>query len=408
MKRDLIITFITEIFVLIAGLLTYKFASEFFGEVSFSKYALIKRNVSYLSSALFLGMPVAIPRYVALKSKQKPLSDSYFLSGILLLYFVLLFFVILLFVFDKQVSFLLFGKVEYADLITPMILFLSGLIIHSSVYSYFRGNMLMVKANLLQFIDLALIPVFSFFMFDNIISVISLTGLLIMSVSSIVLVVLMLNMKERKISFEKSKTIFLYGIQRVPGDFGLSSLLSLPAIFAAHLSTTVEAGYVAFAISLLRMTGAFFAPLGLVLLPATAKIVSEKNYAQIKKYVRFLLITSLTLTFFGVLLYEIAGGFILSIYLGEYSGELLTITKVVIFGAFGYDIFVSLRSIIDGYYFKAENTINIIIVLALFLLMSVLIFILQLSNIYILYSFVLSVIILGILTVIKGFSIGKD
>jgi O-antigen/teichoic acid export membrane protein len=409
MRKDYILTFITEITILGSGLLVYRLAANILGKEGFSEYALIRRTISFLLPALILGMGVAIPRYIGYSYSNFKKANTYFIAGFIILFFVISIFSLLINLFQKNFAFLFFGDSKYYYLIFPINIMLIGLIFHSLCYGYFRGNLSMIKANFLQLINMGIVPFLVFFLKDNLKEIILLNGLIIILVSFIFLTMILKN-----ITFEKNeiytnlKELMAYGIQRVPGDFGLSGLFSLPSTITAHISGVTIAGYIAFGTSLLNMVGAGFAPLGLILLPKASQLVANKDFKILKTYIIKILKITFVLTFLGIAFFEIFADKIILIYLGTLNYDLLIITRIIIIASIGYTIYVAMRSIIDAYYVKAINTKNIFISLMFFLTVSFGTFLVEKSYIFIVINFAVSIILLGILTLIEVKKVLKD
>lgn len=399
-KRDYLITFGTEMFVFLSGLMLYRFASVFLQNNDFSVYALCRRTISLLIPLLVLGMGVGIPRYVAYAVANKNNTDEkeFFITGLLTSLLFTFLFVILHLCFSSFFSHLYFGSEAYTHLIFPICVAVFALVMHSLVYSYYRGKMNFVVGNLLQFINLGVIPFFVFYIFRNLFYILLLTGLFNILITIIFVIPVFLKIQSYAFNFSKKLNILLnYGIQRLPGDFALSALLSLPAYFVTHTQGVEIAGYVAFGISLITMAGSFFAPLSLILLPQISQLLAEKKYLLIRKDVKRIIIITFVLTMVGIIVYESFSEYILMLYLTNYSNELLLITRIVFIGSIGYTMYVSLRSVLDAYYIKAINTRNIIISFCLFLLISV--FVLKCETyLYILIAFIISLIFLGFIT----------
>ncbi len=66
MKKDFILTFLTQIIILISGLLVFKLAMTQFGDIGFSEFSLVKRNLAYIYNFIFIVLGVAVPRYIAM------------------------------------------------------------------------------------------------------------------------------------------------------------------------------------------------------------------------------------------------------------------------------------------------------------------------------------------------------
>jgi O-antigen/teichoic acid export membrane protein len=360
MKKDYILTFITEFTILGSGLLVYRLAADILGKEGFSEYALVRRTISFLLPGLILGMGVAIPRYIGYSYSNFKKANTYFIAGFAILFFVKLIFSLLINLFQKNFAFLFFGDSKYYYLVFPINIMVIGLIFHSLCYGYFRGNLSMIKANFLQLINMGIVPFLVFFLKDNLKEIILLNGLIIILVSFIFLTMILKNITfERNEIYTNLKELIAYGIQRVPGDFGLSGLFSLPSTITAHISGVTIAGYVAFGTSLLNMVGAGFAPLGLILLPKASRLVANKDFKILKTYIIKILKITFILTVLGIVFFEIFADKIILIYLDTLNYDLLIITRIIIIASICYTIYVAMRSIIDAYYVKAINTKNI-------------------------------------------------
>lgn len=401
-KTDYLLTFFTEFIVLLAGVLVYRFAAELKGHDAFAEYALSRRIVSFIQPVLILGMGVGLPRYIsiAIAKKQKQLSDIYFATA----FFIVLSFTILLLAillaFPKLWATIFFGSSEYVLFLPGIAAMLLGLVMHSLMYSYFRGLLKMYIANLFQIINLGIIPILAFLVSDQAIHILVFTGLGWTVVSSIFMIITFAKIKIEKALFIPAlKEILFYGIQRVPGDLAIAGLFSIPAFLIAHVSSVSDAGNVAFGISLLNMAGAVFGPICLILLPEASKMIVSGDFKKLFGQIRKITIMTLILTMSGLLLFELLATEILEIYLGKNDAELVLFSRVIMLGSIGYTIYISLRSILDAYYVKAVNTINIVITLVGYLIMAGIILIIKAHTLYFAFAFVLSVMLLGTLTV---------
>ena len=404
MKKDLIITFITEFVVLGSGILVYRLAAGFLGEEGFSEYALSRRTVSLIQPALILGFGVGIPRYIAFahasSNKEKP--DTYFIGGISVLLFVALIFTLALNLFKGKFAFLLFGDSNYAHFMFPINLMLLGLILHASCYSYFRGRLFMLRANLLQMINLGFVPLLAFTLGNTTKQVLEITGLSWLIVSALFLLLIVWGIEwESRNLVPYTKELLTYGVRRVPGDFGLAILLTLPAILTAHIAGVKVAGSVAFGISLLNMSGTAFAPIGLILLPKASQAIANKDFETLRHYTSRLLKTTLLLTLVGVIFFEIFADKIINLYLGKSFSDMVLVARIIMIGAIAYTIYVSMRSIIDAYSVTAINTKNILISLSVFLVLSGVAILSVGEYIYIPGCFTFAIFVLGALTLFE-------
>ena len=402
MKKDYILTFLTEFIILGSGIWVYRLASQLLGKDGFSEYALIRRTISFLFPILSLGLGVAIPRYIGHNFLNSKKSNTYFIAGFVILFPIIITFSLLINLFQKNFAFLFFRNSKYYYFILPINVMLLGLIFHMLCYSYFRGNLLMVKANILQFINMGIIPPLAFFIKKSLQKIILLNGLFIIIISCVFSIFIMKTLTFNKEEiFSSLKELINYGIQRIPGDFGLSALLSLPSIFAVHISGVRTAGYVAFGSSMVNMVGSIFAPLYLILLPQASQLIASKNFRRLKYYILKILKITIIITFLGVVFFEILADKIIGLYLGNSFADLVLITRIMMGAGLYYPFYVVMRSIIDAYYVKAINTLNISCSLFLFLFFSWIGVVFNKTYIYLIVLFDISIFLLVTLTLIE-------
>lgn len=400
------LTFATEFTVLIAGILVYKLAANIPEANGFSAYAIVRRTVSFIQPLLILGMGVGIPRYVAFAGTGTAYKDqgSYFVAGFSIVQVITVFFAGFFILFRDQFSFLIFGSTSYGYLVPYMSLMLFGMVTHSLAYGYLRGKMKMNAANILQLVNLGIVPLLVFLLTPVIENVLLFTGLSWAVISLLFSLGLFFSITWKKENLMPcAKELLRYGLQRVPGDVALAGFLALPAYFTAHLvaDDLKTAGYVAFGMSLLNMVGAAFGPISLLMLPQASKAIAAKDFLLLRSFSDKIVRLTLLLTVLGLLMIEIFTEPIMKLYLGSSLAGMNACIRVILFASVGYSLYIALRSILDAYYVRAVNTKNIFIAFALFTLPAA-VFVLQKCNyMYMLYSFITSMTLLGLLTYVE-------
>ena len=397
MKKDILLSFLSQAIVTISALLTFKIVNDYYGNIGFSEYSVIKRNLAFLMPFIVTGFNIAIPRYISISvSRKDHFYPNYFSAAFLIYLFIsLLFLMVYLFnlSFVTELSTVLFGKPQYEYLIYPLLFTLSNLYLQMIIYSYFRGKIEIGKASLLQIINLGISPILAIFASNSIVEIFWYYSLFIfigcLPFLVLIFVKTIIKIKLKFTSILNATGILLkYGLQRVPGEIGISSLFTLPVLLATNKFGIEIGGYIAFSMSLVRMTGQIFIPIGIVLLPVSAKLINERNYLKMSSMgIKTLLAAGLT----GIIIIYVYENFateILNLYLSNPDIKLIEISKTVFYGSFGYIIYVGLRSIIDAYYTFSMNTISVAL--------SVLFFYISYYFFHtdILISFVLSTIIL--------------
>jgi O-antigen/teichoic acid export membrane protein len=345
-------TFLTEFVVMASQILLYKLAAHYLGKTGFSEYALARRTVSLLFPIPVLGMAVGLPRYIGATNGRGDRDGAarYFGATLWCVAGAAFICLTLINLFSKPFSYVFFGSNTYSYLALPLSVMILGQCLHTVVCGYFRGHMMLGRANALQIVNLALVPVGSFLVFGQ-----SLPKLLIAigALSTLISSVGLLFTPVWAIAennWKETKELFRYGVQRVPGDFILVGLFTLPATFAAHLKGIEEAGFVAFGISAVSIIGAVFAPVGLVLLPKATIMLAEGARQELREHLQAMVRITFVLSVAIIMTIWIWMPGLIHLYLGASFGQVVPIARLLILGALPYSVYLVLRNIVDAYH----------------------------------------------------------
>jgi O-antigen/teichoic acid export membrane protein len=345
-------TFLTEFLIMASQLITYKLAAHQLGKSGFAEYALARRSISLLFPVPVLGLAVGLPRYLGFANGRGDREGAarYYGATLWCVGGAALCCFLTMNLFAKSFAFLLFGDTQYSYLAFPLSLVVIALCTHTVVCGYFRGHMEMNRANLLQIVNLALVPILSFLVAGPSLSrALTSIGVVSMSVSLGGL----LKTPFRAIALNNLKEtgeLLKYGVQRVPGDFILMALFTLPATFVAHSRGVQEAGFVAFGISVVSMIGSVFAPVGLVLLPKATTMLARGAHIELKRHVRFILEVTLAASVAIILAIEIWIPRLLLLYLGPGLEQIIPVVRILAVGALPYSLYLVLRNLVDAHH----------------------------------------------------------
>ena len=352
-------TLATEFSVLVSQIITYKLAAHFLGQQGFSEYAVVRRAVSLISPLPLLGMAVGLPRYIA-HSKgagEHRAAERYYGATLRCVGFAIVLTLLLLNLLKSDFAFLIFGDRTYSKLVLPLSVLVAGASLHAMVYSYFRGHLSMGRANLLQFTNLGLLPIICFFIFRLPVR----NLLLALGVAWVfVALVALFSTPVQNVALSanhETAELLRYGLQRLPGDFILIGLLSLPVILVAHRSGIEQAGFVAFAISVLSMIGAFFSPIGLILLPKASSLLASGRKDELRAHVNRLVKLAIAISAAATVLICVFGRFFIKVYLGIGFEQAVGTTQWIIVGAVPYALFTILRNLIDAFHRNAVTAL---------------------------------------------------
>jgi len=409
MKIDLLFSLLVKVITIVFGLLSYKLAVIYFGLEGFSEYSLSKRIISLLYSIFLLGLGVAIPRYLSMYKDDRYEQGNFFFSGLILIFISNLVLMIILMLMREKLALFFFSSEKYAHLIFPIGVSISGMLWHASVFSYFRGNLEFLKANILQLVNLAIIPITAFFLSSSVYYVFLVSGILTILVSGIVIIKLILEQSViqnlKMISIVRNiKMLITYGLGRVIGDVGLAMLFSTVPILSTQMYGIKVGGIVSFSISMLNLLASFFSVIGIVLLPklgllySTGKVDMIRNYTI--KITIFAVLISISIVFMGLSF----GRLILNYFISDFNSNYWDLMRLSFLAIVPYSIYIVLRSVIDAIYSTPYNALNVFISLFVLFVLSGFIYIFQCKYYYLMYSLLFSLSLLAFLTLVRSYS----
>lgn len=415
MKKEYVYAFAVEITNTIVAIVLFELAAARWSAAGFGEFALSRRALALLEPLVVVGLSIAIPRFMAqaYRSDSEVGSDSYFIAALIACCSILAITVVNLLLFCRFFASMVFGDAKYAYLIGPLCLTLVGGCLHVMVYSFLRGSGRIPIANLVHLVMYGAFPLLAITLFGNsVVQVLNALGLFSMSFSVIALAVILRNSKYAAARLIKCmRELLAYGVLRVPAALGLSALLTLPAIFAAHLFTIAEAGNIVFAVTVLGVLGSALTPISVVLLPRASRMIAAGFGHDLNKHVSDLVRISLTVSIAYVLfIVFFADEIALMFFNGSAALNAARSVRIISVAAVPYAFFQCVKSVIDAYHFGPINARNIFLSLAAFFaaicVLAVGGWIQGIASI--LYTFVLALYCLGILSAIEAASIAKD
>lgn len=410
MKIDLLFSLLVKVIITVFGLLSYKLAIIYFGLEGFSEYSLSKRIISLLYSIFLLGLGVAIPRYLSMYKDDRYEQGGFFYSGLILIFISNLVLMIILILMREKLALFFFSSERYAHLIFPIGVSISGMLWHAFVFSYFRGNLEFLKANILQLVNLAVIPITAFLLSSSVYYVFLVSGILTILMSGIIIIKLILKqsvVKDLKmLSIVRNiKTLVTYGLGRVIGDIGLAMLFFIISILSTQMYGIKVGGIVSFSISILNLLASFFSVIGIVLLPKLGLLYSTGKIDMIRKYTIkitiFTVLISTSIVFIGLGF----GRFALNFFINDLNSNYWELMRLSFLAIVPYSIYVVLRSVIDAVYSTPYNALHVFISLSVLFVLSSFIYIFQCNYYCLMYSLLFSLSILAFLTLVKSYSV---
>ncbi len=377
-------------------------------DVGFSEYNLARRSVSLFQPLLMIGLGVAVPRYISIF----PLKKSFLVGAGILLGLSALVLGTIFFLFDSYFAELLLGDVSYSNYIMPLFSLLLGICFHALVFGYLRGKQYVYYPNILQLFNIGILPIAVILYAEDVRTVLLTNGLVLIATSfSLFLRIVLKNQTvySKKDFVEDCKDLLKYGLPRVLGDFSLLLLITAPAYLILYIQDDILiSGDVAYSFTLLNLVGAAFGPLGLVMVPEIASLMSKGENKLIEQRFFVFLTIGLIATFIGFLIYYFFNDFILQIILGEhYRPSIGEISVTILKGSFGYALYIILRNFLDAIKVRAINSINLLVTLTIYALLMLFAYYNDGVLEDYLNCFVASVSFLGLLTLLKTYSVVK-
>lgn len=360
---------VTELLVMASGILILTLAASLLGPVGFGEYALSRRVVGLLYLPLIMGLGVAAPRYIAIAraGAMTGFSESSFATATLtagLLPPLLI--VLLMNLAPASSATIIFGTRELALLVPPATIALAGIALHSVVYGVYRGRSEMHFANLMQLINLGVVPIMVFGLGERTApAVIAATGAGWLVVSGFALThVLWRERSEwRGIAPVRAhlRILLRFGLPRVPGEFALVGLFAIPSLIAVRIHGVVEAGQLSAALSVLSMAAGAFTPVGLVLLPRASAQAATGDIEGLRKLVLKILAGGILLATTGVIVGEMLIPTFVRWYFGPAFVSAIPVFRACLIGAIPYAVYILMRSILDALDVKAVNSRNLVL-----------------------------------------------
>lgn len=373
LARDHLMTLATELGVLFASLILLKLAAAFTGPAGFGEFVLARRLIGFLQLPTLCGVALGLTRAVAITHARGEIAKewSYFDGAVLVTGCTSLAVMVGLLVLSPQVAAVGMGRQDLAGLARAIAPGVAGLVLHAVAYGMLRGRRTMVQANLLQAVNLGLIPLLAFALPHlNVTRLVLATGVAQLVVALIALVAIRSPGPDRlgwkALREGPVRELLRYGAPRVPGEFMLGALSALPVTAAAHFGGPIAAGQIGLGQSVLTMLGALFAPLGQVMLPSISARVASGRMEGLARAVWWLTLVCAALTLFGVILLELLASWLIPAVFGpDFAGAVAPI-RIMALGAVPYVAYIVLRNVLDAIHAAPLNTGNLAVALIAF------------------------------------------
>jgi O-antigen/teichoic acid export membrane protein len=371
--RDYVLTFGTEFAVLSSSLLVLRLAATYWGPAGFGEFVLARRTINLVALPVLLGLGLAVTRYMAAAGSgaARCCGRAYALGATAIVAVTSAVALALFNIFARPLAVVLFSGAAYVGLVRSVSIAIVGAALHSVAYGVYRGRLEMGKANLLQFVNLALAPLLSLATPGRSPAAVVMTiGALWCAGAIVALVYALWDRSSTRLTLgdlkESGRELLFYGAPRFPGEIALGALFALPVTVAAHLGGMIAAAKIGVAVSILSMIGSVFSPVGHILLPTVTCAARGEGLAQIRVAIKHLLGLFLAATTVFVIAIEFVASPLLRIAIGQDFVMAAPIVRIVVVAAIPYIAYIVLRNVLDALHLRPLNAKNLLVALAVF------------------------------------------
>lgn len=397
--RDYATSFAAQIVVVAAGLVLFRLVASALGTEGFTAYQLGRGLLALSTPVLTLGLAVGLPRYVARDlAVAGGSAASYFWSAVTCVAIPLAFAVIAMNLRPDVVGFLVFGDEKYADLAFPLSVAVIGNTVHGLTYAYLRGLLKIGAANVLQALDLALLPLLIFIVMRSIEDVFLFSGIALTLSCTVSLLYARAPLRTSG-SLAHAREILNYGVRRMVGDIVFMAFLVMPQTLAAHFVGFEQAGLIGFSVSTLTLIMSLFAPISIVLLPQASQHAARGEMAAMRRTFALVFVVAISIGIALALSMVVTSPLVVPAYLGTGFRGAVPFVQLIMLAVVPYVAVAVGRSAIDALHVRAINTRNAAISVTISLVLGLIAGSRYHSGIGIIGAFVAGLWIMGLLTV---------
>ena len=366
-----------ELLVAASAFLVLRLAAREFGPQGFGEFVAARRGLALIQLPLLMGLGIALPRFAALHGSRDADTETahrHGFAGLLLGLLPSLTAATAILLAPGPAARLLFEDRALVTLSAPVALGLLGVSANTLSTAALRGHFALGYANLLQLAVMAVLPVVVFATKPaGAAQALWLQGLIATLIAGLAWCALLYRairgggLRHGWPSGE-ARQLLRYGISRIPGEFALAALFSLPTLILIRSRGVAAAGQLSFALSVVTLFATAFAPIGLVLLPAASRLAGQGDHAGLRRLARRLALFGLPLAAVGVIVaWPLARWFTIW-YLGPAFEEAVPLVRLGLLGVVPYVVYILFRNLLDAMDVRPINSRNLLVALVLTIL----------------------------------------
>lgn len=369
--HDVALTVGAEAAAVGSGLLITAIFSRWMGARSLSEYLLLRRVLSWTVAATLLGLATGLPRYVAYSAGTLRRGEAaYFVAAMLCMTpaAALAGGILIL----NRVTFArwLFGGPSETGLVAALALLIFGFSMHRAVYGYYRGLLEMTRANLLEVIDTAALPllvVAALLGRQTVAVMMGVIGVLMAISAAGFAVPVLKRLRGSPLQLRaRCRELLQYGVPRVPGEFGAAAMTALGPLIAVHYIPIAKLSPLLLGLNLLLVVGYAAGPLGVVLLSKVSLMLGQNRHQAVQSRLQLLITGVMELSVFACVQLAIFADVVVRAWVGPGFEDRMGVIRMVLLAIPCYLFFMTLRSTIDAATVKPINTVNVMIALSVY------------------------------------------
>ena len=364
--KDVILTFIVQIIIMIAAFSINKILSNRLNINDFGLYNIIKRSSAVISFIMLAGTGIALPRYLSiyLEMKQYYKAKNFIISTISFITIISLITSTLILIFQNKIGNIITGNTNIR-LLELTLLFSLSMTMASFLCAYYRGignfkkfNLLQVVNQLLLILPISIIPIITISNIYNSWTIIYFIMFIICSFYEIkkYKYIIFKNFQIKKI-IKESAILYKYSFSRLLGDFFLFSLAAFPIIYLSHCLNMESVAFFSVGITLTSFTSPLFSFIGMILLPYVAACITRKEGKRANNLINKLLLAYIIISLFITFIFSIFMPNLISIFFSKAYYPSIIISKYIILSILPQAIYLLLRNPIDAISVFPYNTI---------------------------------------------------
>lgn len=410
-RKDVLLTLMTQVIVMLLAFGITKITSNILSVDEFGQYNVVRRSVSVISFVMLGGMGITLPRYLAMfqGARQYRKMIDLICCSFIFVCAVCLSVVTTCFIELKNLIYIITGSSNNL-LYWFAIAFSFSTTISSLLVAYYRGindfknySITQISFQLLLFVSLIFVPR------QNVSAIFLMwfatTGFFTVFYFSYEYI------SKRRILFRSCrpchfsgmmKTITVYSVPRLVGDFFLFSFSAFPVIYLSHVLSMADVAFYSVGLTILNMATPVFSFLGVVLLPYVSGAISNGQFKNAQVLIRklsiwyLLLALAMTIVFWLLMPYIIRFFFSLDYIISK------DISRVLLLAIIPQSLYLLYRNPIDAVSTFPYNTLILVVsCIVLFMLFSISKTLLDYSYSFICASFVQGALSMLVWMIIK-------